>query len=402
MAVAPPEEGLLPSLCFVGPGNLPALAREYGHLRVGGMEMQQVLLARTLAKEGYDVSMVVADHGQPDGASWDGITTWRTYARDAGLPIVRFIHPRWTSVWSALKRADADIYYVSGAGMLLGLVALFARRYHRKLVFRVASTLDCDPATLCVEHLRDRKLYEYGLRHADVVLAQTGEQQAMLKRAYGRECTVAPPLAHAGGSGRDFDERDVDVFWVGNLRPLKRPQLFVDLARRLPTLRFAMAGGPYPGAEAFFEEIRRTAASIPNLHFHGWVAPDELHTLYARARVLAGTSETEGFPNIYLQAWSHGMPVVAYLDPDALIRTHGLGEVVAGPDEMAAAVRSLIVSRDLWSAVSARSRHYAAARLDERALLAPYIETFAALAAASAPHRAAREANRFAFNHRGP
>jgi hypothetical protein len=68
-----------PTICFVGLGNLPVLAREYGHHRVGGAELQQTLLAKALAAQGYDVSMVVADYGQPDGATWDGIKTYKAY-----------------------------------------------------------------------------------------------------------------------------------------------------------------------------------------------------------------------------------------------------------------------------------------------------------------------------------
>ena len=64
-----------PSVCFVGLTNLPVLAREYAHHGIGGMQVQQTLLARELTRRGFDVSMAVADLGQPDGARWDGITT---------------------------------------------------------------------------------------------------------------------------------------------------------------------------------------------------------------------------------------------------------------------------------------------------------------------------------------
>ncbi len=75
-----------PSVCFVGPANLPVLVREYAHHGIGGMQVQQTLLARALVKRGWDVSMVVTDYGQPDGATWDGITTYRTHKPGAGLP----------------------------------------------------------------------------------------------------------------------------------------------------------------------------------------------------------------------------------------------------------------------------------------------------------------------------
>src|ERR1041385_2641628 len=136
MATTPSAQAeSLPSVCLVGLMNLPVLAREYAHHGIGGMQVQQTLLGRQLLKRGFDISMVVADLGQPDGATWGGITTWSTFKPDAGFPVFRFIHPRWTSIWAALKRADADIYYVSGAGMLLGLVTMFTRHYGRNVVY---------------------------------------------------------------------------------------------------------------------------------------------------------------------------------------------------------------------------------------------------------------------------
>ncbi|HEV7714221.1 MAG TPA: glycosyltransferase family 4 protein [Steroidobacteraceae bacterium] len=368
-----------PSICFVGLANLSVLAREYGHVGVGGAEVQQTLLAKALARRGYEVSMVVADYGQPDGASWDGVTTWRAYNLAAGLPLVRFIHPRWTAVWSALKRADADVYYVSGAGMLLGLVTMFARQYGRKVIFRVASTSDCDPVTLRVKFWRDKRLYAYGLKRADVVLAQTGEQQRKLFECYGRDSRIAASLAEDGGRCPPFDERDIDVLWVGSFRPLKRPQLLLDLARKLPELRFVMAGGPYPDHADLFEDIGRQAAGLANVEFRGAIPYHEVHNLYERARLLVGTSEIEGFPNTYLQAWTHGAPVVAYLDPENLIAQKGLGRVVTTPDEMASAVNAVLAAESEWSDASARSRTYAAARLDENTMLAPYIEAIGTL-----------------------
>src|ERR1700720_3462283 len=100
-----------PSICFVGINNLPALTPEFPNRGVGGAELQQTLLAKALVRAGFEVSMVVADLGQPDGAEWHGIKTYKAYRPDAGLPLLRFIHPRWTQLWAAMKRADADIYY---------------------------------------------------------------------------------------------------------------------------------------------------------------------------------------------------------------------------------------------------------------------------------------------------
>ena len=369
----------LPRVCFVGLENLPVLAREYGHHRIGGAEVQQTLLARALARSGFDVSMVVANYGQPDGATWDRVRTYRTYRFDEGIPAIRFLHPRWTSVWSALQRADADVYYVSGASMLVALVTLFARRHGRKVLWRSTSQSDCDPRRLCIRFWRDKQLYAYGLKRVDLALAQTLEQQHMLLENYGRTSHVVGPLSETPGRSLPFAERDLDVLWVGNIRALKRPRMLFDLARRLPQLQFAMAGGACRGEEDLFASVQREAGTLANVRFHGPVAFHQMPALFERARLLVGTSEVEGFPNTYLQAWAHGAPVVAFLDPEAMIANRRLGRAVATLAEMEAAITELLTNEREWAAASERCRAFVASRTDETAMLAPYLEAVRSL-----------------------
>jgi glycosyltransferase involved in cell wall biosynthesis len=361
-----------PSICFVGLGNLAVLAPEYGLHGVGGAELQQTLLAKALVARGYAVSMVVADYGQPDGAAWDGIKTYKAYRLAAGLPVVRFIHPRWTGLWAAMKRARCDIYYTSCAGALLGQVVLFARQHGAKVVFRIASNSDCDPRALLIRYWRDKRLYRYGLRHADLVLSQTPEQQQALLKNFRRESRVVPSMTEARGKRPAFEERDISVLWVGNMRALKRPELLLQAARKLPELQFHIIGGPMPGSEALFEQVRGAAQEIPNVRFHGAVPYHEVGEFYERARVFVGTSEIEGFPNSYLQAWARGTPVVAFLDPDRLIARHGMGRAVGNVSQMCEAIATLNGDPPSWQAASRRSSNYMDERFDSTRMIAPY------------------------------
>ena len=373
-----------PTTCFVGLGNLPVLAREYGGLGVGGAELQQTLLARALAAQGYNVSMVVADHGQPDGAVWDGIRTYKAYRPESGLPGLRFIHPRWTGLWSALTRAGADIYYVSCAGALLGQVVLYTRLYGGKVIFRVASNSDCDPAALLIRYWRDKRLYRYGLRHADLVLAQTPEQQQALLRNFGRESRVVASLTEVAGRRPAFAERE-GVLWVGNMRPLKRPSLLLEAARRLPKLQFHIIGGPMPGAESFYKAVREEADQVANVRFHGPVPYHEVGAFFERSRVLVGTSEVEGFPNSYLQAWARGTPVAAFLDPEQLIARNGMGRAVSTVSELCEAIVTLNDDAHAWETASRRSRDYMENRFNLPRMIAPYAAAVAELHERSTP-----------------
>jgi glycosyltransferase involved in cell wall biosynthesis len=362
-------------ICLVGIDNLPVLAPEYREHRIGGESVQQTLLGRALARRGHEVSMVVHDYGQADGAQWESIRVFKAYRPDAGVPVLRFVHPRWTGLWSALARADAELYYTSCAGMHVGLLALFCRRHRRRFVFRTASDPDCDRSRVrvFVRYARDRWLYAHGLRRADAILVQSASQAQTLARSYGLPSRVAGLLVERP---RPAAARDIDVLWVGNIQRVKRPERVLQLAGRLPQAKINMVGGPLPGQEALFREVKHAAAAKTNLVFHGRASYWGANELYGRSRVLVNTSDVEGFPNSYLQAWVRGVPVVTMIDPDGVIEREGLGLAVKSPAGLAAAVGSLLDDAAGWQAASDRCRAFMAREYGEDRILAAYLDAF--------------------------
>lgn len=360
-------------ICFLGLDNLPALAQEYGHLGVGGEQVQQTLLSKALVSRGHQVSMIVFDYGQEPVASYHGVTVFKTFRPRAGLPVFRFIYPRWIKIWAAMIASDADIYYVSCAGMHLGLAALFCRRHNRKLVFRVAHDNDCEPELLLVKYRRDKWLYELGLRHAHAIFVQTARQKTRLLHNYHRVGKVADMLVERPSA---TPLRTVDVLWVNNIRPFKRPEIFLELANSMPDLRFQMIGGPQPGHETLFDTIQEKARLIPNLEFCGHVPYHLMDTYYSSARISVNTSESEGFPNSYLQSWVRGTPVIAFFDPDSIIERFSLGHVVTTIDSMRLALRSMISDASQRDTDGEKCRSYMAAHYSEQAVMALYIDQF--------------------------
>ncbi len=209
-----------PKVCFVGLDNLPMLSKEHAHHGNGGEQVQHTLLARALAARGYDVCMVVADYGQPDGQRFDGIATHRASALSGGIPVVRLL-PRHIKLWTAMKRADADVYYVSTASMQVGLVALFARSHGRRAVFRIAHDQDCELNHTLVGSWHDRKLFAYGIRRMDAVLAQSEQQAAAMQKNFGVKSRIAGMLVEPADRDIAFSDRDIDVLWVNNLRAVQ-------------------------------------------------------------------------------------------------------------------------------------------------------------------------------------
>jgi glycosyltransferase involved in cell wall biosynthesis len=343
---------------------------------VGGAEVQQTMLARAFAKEGYEVNVITMDYGQPDGVDIDGIRVYRAHAPQAGLPVLRFLHPRLTSLWSAMKRSDAQIYYQRASGMLTGLVADFCRVHKRHSVFAAASDADFDPLLPFVHLRRDKWLYRHGLSRVNMVIAQTEIQKTACSTHFGRQAIVIPSCyLPPHGCGAD---RQGHVLWAATLRKMKRPELFIELARRLPFIRFRMIGGA--DDPEYFKQIRGAASALQNVSFDGFVPYAEVDRYFDCAALFVNTSDAEGFPNTFLQAWARGVPVVSFLDNADIHAGELAGTRARDIDHMAAIVATLMSDDAEWRSASLASLRRFRQRHTREAAVSLYKQVFSELA----------------------
>ena len=108
-----------PKVCFVCKSIYPLLKYDYEAQFVGGAQLQQLLMGRELARRGYPVSYVTLDHGQGSVEDLDGLRAYAAFRPNDGIPGFRFFHPRLGGVLTAMRAADADIYYVRCADYML-------------------------------------------------------------------------------------------------------------------------------------------------------------------------------------------------------------------------------------------------------------------------------------------
>lgn len=362
-----------PHICFVAPEVWPVLSRNTDIEVVGGAEVQQSILARLLARAGYRVSMICFDYGQPKRVTLDGISVLRCHARDAGLPVWRFIHPRLTGIWHAMSEVNADIYYQRSAGMLTAVVAAFCHRHGKRSIYAGASDSEFVPGRQLIRYRRDRWLFERGLAAVDTIIVQNETQRRDCLARYQRAATIIPSCYELPANSRPGAGEY--VLWVATLRPGKRPELFLELARRLPHRRFVLAGGAAgndPGGKTYFDAMRSAANDLPNVEFTGFLPLAQIEPRFDRARVVVNTSTVEGMPNVFLQAWARGIPTVALIDVGAQWQGKPL-YCVATDLDMAAAEIERLFDDDLYRArAAARCRDYFAATHASDAVLARY------------------------------
>lgn len=348
-------------ICFVAPNAFGLLSGRDDLRHIGGAEVQQCLIARELVRRGRRVCFVTHDHGQPDGAVYDRIRVFKMCGRADGLPFIRFVHPRWTSLCNAMRRADAEVYYQRTAGVETGQVAMWCGRHDRRMIAAIANDRDCTPELLARLNRRERSLYLYGLRRADAVVAQTGRQQALLREQFGVDTTIIRSCSEASASNSTLSTTArigaKRALWIARFAPQKRLDSLIELANAAPDWSFDVIGGTVDDAVRHLN--LETPNSLPaNVTFHGVLPRERVSPFYDAATILVCTSDFEGFPNTMLESWARGLPVISTFDPDGLIASENLGRVAKLPHDLRKAMTKLIEHTGEWSECSFSARCY--------------------------------------------
>jgi glycosyltransferase involved in cell wall biosynthesis len=327
----------------------------------GGAEVQQVLVGRELARRGWSVSFVVADYGQGTVKQADGvrvISTFPVHGRRGALGVVQ----RGLALGHGMRAAEADVY-VTRSGMLYTLPIVWAcRRLRKPFVYLAAHDRNFDPRLQSEIPWVVRAGFRISIKVARAVVVQSERQRALLEKYFSRQGVLIRsgyPLPEVGQYG-DGEY----ILWVGSTSKWKRPEFFLELARRVPHLPCVMVVAP-AGARRRFAELEEAARDLPNLDFRGFVPFAMIDEVVSKARMLVATSSAEGFPNVFVQAWAHGVPTLSLgVDPDEVICRFGVGRHVSNMEELVDSV-TMLWSDDVSRGGLARTaRHHAEADHD--------------------------------------
>ena len=87
------------------------------------------------------------------------------------------------------------------------------------MVWHIASESDLDsyrfsPSRLFIYRMVDRFLLNYGIKNATDIIAQTGEQQRLLKERFKRTATAVVPNLHPIPTENIEKQKPVKIVWV--------------------------------------------------------------------------------------------------------------------------------------------------------------------------------------------
>lgn len=326
---------------------------------IGGVERQTSLMAKWLVAKGHNVSILTWSEGSDKDEIIDGVKIIKICRQDSGLPGIRFFTPRWTGLISAMQRANADVYYQNCGEYVTGQVAMWCKANNKKFLYSLASDADADVSLPVMKKWRERVLYRYGLNNADQILAQTEQQRTLLKNGFSLDSAVMPmpcPDKSAGKSAQ-FSDLKFTVLWAARIHVCKRLELLLEVASELPEVNFVVGGSPAVEDE-YYQMLFAKMSQLKNVNYLGMVAREEMPALYRASSLFCCTSEYEGYPNTFLEAWSHSLPIVSTFDPDNLINNKNLGISARSKSELVDAIKVFHDDPELWKERSANARHY--------------------------------------------
>ena len=330
------------SICFIIP--------KFVTFSTGGAEIQVHKLSQQFLKHGWRVEVVCrgSNHRQQISESpfFDARIRYHYYRRSSFLCFDFF------KVFFRLCQTRTTWLYNRTDDGATAAMVMYARLTGKKSIYAIASDSDLSIKKYTSQfssfefrnplkrwlRLADIKILdgmiEWAKRKTTLVFCQTATQQEELCKNFNRSGIHIP---------NSFDikqtntiEKENIILWVGNFRPVKQPEIFIQLAQRLKhhtNWQFVMIGEPDAASLPLIAQVENE----PTFSFKGQLDYEETHRWFLKSKIAVNTSIIEGVPNTFIQAWMAQCYVVSLnVDPDQLLTKNGLGKFFGNaPDRMA-------------------------------------------------------------------
>lgn len=219
-----------------------------------------------------------------------------------------------------------------------------------------------------------RWLYERAFRHACAIVCVSKYTEQLVRSHFPDAKTRVIPGGFIPPAAKRASDRPSDVRRILSVGALKRRKGFHNLVDAVGLL--AQEGfhfrcdivGDKEKAQGYVEELQKKTSDLgvaDRISLLGRVSEEKLNDLYAQADLFVLPSEHvgtafEGLGLVYLEALSHGLPVIGSHDSGAEdIITHGENGLLVRPGdarELADAIRLLFEDERKWKHMAEAAR----------------------------------------------
>ena len=304
--------------------------------KFGGFGSAARTIAGELASRGIETSVVMPRSGKQraleelDGLEVHGYNP-------ALFPVERRVY----------RVCDADIYHSEepSFGTYLAMKAMPGRKHvitfqdprdgHDWSVFYRYWTRSKRPTFLLSYLYENNYLIRGSVKRADAAFCQAKFVTKKAADIYGLDYTpgflpnpVSIPEREANKAERPT------VSFIGRLDVIKRPQIFCELAKKFPDVKFILVG---KGQDNKFDNFLRTEySSVPNLEMTGFIDQfaegDRFRDILDRSWIVVNTSVRECLPVSFLEAAAHKCAILSGTEKDPDDFAMNFGYYVEGDD----------------------------------------------------------------------
>lgn len=221
-------------ICFVIPGWVTK--------HTGGAELQCYLLSEELIKRGWEVEVFTYKDRIVSKKYLNKKINY-IYYKTFKIIFINFIYS-----FFLLFKTDSKYYYIrTDARFLRAALVLFAKINKKKVIYALAHDDDAKNISyLSVKlksnkkffkkicHLVDASVVDFfahrSINYVDMIIAQSEQQKKILKEFTGLTSFVI----HNSFNYNRYSKikKENIIIWVANMRPFKRPEIFLELAKK--------------------------------------------------------------------------------------------------------------------------------------------------------------------------
>lgn len=321
--------------CFWG-----SIAKGFEGKPIGGGEHQLFLISKYVNKLGHKVIIIDFEIGSDKKVGDIEIISLSKRSKNR---IIKYI-----SFYRLLKNINSDIYYsrIRSSIHLLGMLA--AKRNSSLFVYHIASDLDVmnfkarwegyyskltSFLRFVLHFTHSELLFPIILKNADLIIAQNDEQYQYLLRFRKKRISIIYNLFEFSKKETiqvPNQENNYYTF-VGSLDLRKGIKELLYVISENKNANFIIIGNPRDKAgRDFIQNIEKHK----NVRYLKQLPHYEVIKYLRGSNGLISTSRYEGFSNVFIEAWSLGIPVFSlFVNPSKVITKFNLGKFYNGKIE---------------------------------------------------------------------
>lgn len=297
-------------------------------LEYGGSEIQNRLLGKELEDRGKVYYVFISREEVFVETSWSvfiGIRQSRVRRLKRFWPIY------WHRLFRIIRKISPDLVYIRNYNFFAFPIVHFKGLGAKGVYLHVASRHD-------LEAVRSQNLlYKIGLillqksyKKFDLVFVQDEFQYNIVRRFPKVKVIIVNKFVSIGLTNKrqTEDKNPFRVVWIGGIKPLKRLEVFLDMADKFGTvndMQFIVIG---PSAcSVYNSSMIERMKSQANVTYHGSLTQEGVNEYLLSCHVLFHTSLYEGgIPNVFIQAWLTKTYVISLsVDSDSKLTEGGFG-----------------------------------------------------------------------------